>query len=543
MDEKEKETITNQNQSEEPEEQNTDISEKSTKESAEKPETKEEAVSLEHTEPEEEALSEVDAMEDVQRSSDEERDAEENVGEDTIVEPEPEEMAAAEPLEEETFVETMPEKVAVASSQDESVRGWRKLLRRKPLLIGVGAVGAVLLAGITVAILFATKVLCIHEWMPATCEQPVTCSRCGDTHGEALGHKWSEATCENPETCRVCGEIQGEALGHDWKAATCEEPKTCERCGETEGKALGHDWKAATCEEPKTCERCGETEGKALGHDWKAATCEEPKTCTRCGETEGSTAAHSWTPATLYAPKTCRVCGKTEGSTLNYDSLGTAYVNVDSDSTLLLREEMSTNSKTLASLADGMQIEVWDCGSSQWYYAKGEGKYGYVNADYVTFVSPSRNNVASSGSSNNITTNNEEILNRAHEITMSMNEEAAERGLNVRVEDEVIADQYQVTFYYEEPLLAFSSGIEEAARDLCEKCYELVSMDGYHVYYFVCFPSQIPIDVSVDDDNKNLIYTAGSLYNDGYDQVWFFRDGEMYHDVTETYYAYYQMNH
>lgn len=40
-------------------------------------------------------------------------------------------------------------------------------------------------------------------------------------------------------------------MSHEWKEATCAEPKTCAKCGETEGEALGHTWVEATCEEPK----------------------------------------------------------------------------------------------------------------------------------------------------------------------------------------------------------------------------------------------------------------------------------------------------
>lgn len=56
---------------------------------------------------------------------------------------------------------------------------------------------------------------------------------------------------------------------HEWVGATCTEPKTCAKCGETEGEALDHDWgdwkiekKATATEEGtkiSTCARCGET--------------------------------------------------------------------------------------------------------------------------------------------------------------------------------------------------------------------------------------------------------------------------------------------
>ena len=85
------------------------------------------------------------------------------------------------------------------------------------------------------------------------------------------------------------------ACQHEWKEATCTEPKTCTKCGETEGEALGHKWTEATCTKAKECSRCGEESGEPLGHDvkeWKeesASTCSEAGkevgTCTRCGET------------------------------------------------------------------------------------------------------------------------------------------------------------------------------------------------------------------------------------------------------------------
>lgn len=44
-------------------------------------------------------------------------------------------------------------------------------------------------------------------------------------------HDWIDATCEEPKTCSICGEIEGEALGHDWDL-TVDRP-TCTRCSET----------------------------------------------------------------------------------------------------------------------------------------------------------------------------------------------------------------------------------------------------------------------------------------------------------------------
>ncbi len=117
---------------------------------------------------------------------------------------------------------------------------------------------------------------CDHEWKNADCENPITCSLCGKTEGEALGHSWEDANCESPKTCSACGETEGEALGHSWGDANCENPMTCSVCGATEGEALGHDWKDATTEEPKTCATCGATEGERIITDarFHTADCE-----------------------------------------------------------------------------------------------------------------------------------------------------------------------------------------------------------------------------------------------------------------------------
>ena len=92
----------------------------------------------------------------------------------------------------------------------------------------------------------------------------------------------------------------------EWIPATCEEPKTCAKCGATEGEPLGHDWIPATCSEPKTCSRCGETEGESLGHtpgEWSEAAIDianaeqaSTLTCTKCGEVIDSRA----TPITSF---------------------------------------------------------------------------------------------------------------------------------------------------------------------------------------------------------------------------------------------------
>ena len=107
-------------------------------------------------------------------------------------------------------------------------------------------------------------------------------------------------------------------LQHEWKDATCTEPKTCAKCGETEGEPLGHQWEDATCLKPKRCSVCKVTEGEPLGHSWVDATCTTPKTCSVCGWTEGEPIEHSYQwkitkePTVLHKGEetgTCTVCG------------------------------------------------------------------------------------------------------------------------------------------------------------------------------------------------------------------------------------------
>ena len=81
--------------------------------------------------------------------------------------------------------------------------------------------------------------------------------------------------------------LTGCCISHDFTAASCTQPQTCIKCGETEGEPLGHTWTEPTCTEPKTCTVCNLTEGETLEHQWQEATTERAKTCSLCGLTEG----------------------------------------------------------------------------------------------------------------------------------------------------------------------------------------------------------------------------------------------------------------
>ena len=61
---------------------------------------------------------------------------------------------------------------------------------------------------------------CKHEWTEATCTQPKTCIKCGETEGEPSGHEWSDWTVSveaepasdglKKRVCTVCGEEETE---------------------------------------------------------------------------------------------------------------------------------------------------------------------------------------------------------------------------------------------------------------------------------------------------------------------------------------------
>ena len=107
--------------------------------------------------------------------------------------------------------------------------------KRKLPLIPMILVCAVLIVGL----LFAFRVICIHDWTEADCISPKTCEKCGRTEGEPLGHTdLTAADCLSPAVCKTCGSTVGEPLGHTWVEASYAEPKTCSTCLITEGQPL-----------------------------------------------------------------------------------------------------------------------------------------------------------------------------------------------------------------------------------------------------------------------------------------------------------------
>jgi len=165
---------------------------------------------------------------------------------------------------------------------------------------------------------------CDHEWEDATCEDPETCTLCGETGEDALGHDFSDATCEELATCSVCGETEGELADHILGSeATCIDPQVCTVCEEVIVEALGHEYVEEVC--GAECTRCGEV----IEHEWNDATCLAPKTCSECDEIEGEALGHTWEDATCIAPKTCKTCGETEGEKLDTHILGSEATCID----------------------------------------------------------------------------------------------------------------------------------------------------------------------------------------------------------------------
>ena len=63
----------------------------------------------------------------------------------------------------------------------------------------------------------------------------------------------------------ACGQVdQEKQCEHEWTPADCLTPKTCSKCGITEGTALGHDEVKDPAEEATLFEN-GKTEGSHCG--------------------------------------------------------------------------------------------------------------------------------------------------------------------------------------------------------------------------------------------------------------------------------------
>lgn len=125
-----------------------------------------------------------------------------------------------------------------------------------------------------------------HNWTPATCIAPKTCSVCGATEGDALGHtegtEWKSDADNHWHVCTVAGcgvVIESSKAAHtpDREAATETEPVKCSVCGYIITPALGHthDVDTAKFESDETnhwntCSGCSEKQNiSAHEFEWK----------------------------------------------------------------------------------------------------------------------------------------------------------------------------------------------------------------------------------------------------------------------------------
>ena len=107
-----------------------------------------------------------------------------------------------------------------------------------------------------------------HKWVEATCTEPKTCSKCGETEGKALGHKWIPATFTEPETCSVCGETSGDPLDMSDKTIENLISKCVESKVETE--KIGYDFAFYPSTRIEIFNITPETDSNSNPSGWKA---------------------------------------------------------------------------------------------------------------------------------------------------------------------------------------------------------------------------------------------------------------------------------
>lgn len=91
-----------------------------------------------------------------------------------------------------------------------------------------------------------------HEWQPATCTEPETCSVCGKTRGDAAGHDWSVWQQELAPSCVAPGRLIRYCLTDPSHTETQEIPM------------VDHQYAEATYDAPRTCVFCGAQTGSSL---------------------------------------------------------------------------------------------------------------------------------------------------------------------------------------------------------------------------------------------------------------------------------------
>ena len=118
----------------------------------------------------------------------------------------------------------------------------------------------------------------IQVQLPALSEADYTCEVTGE--GTCLSPEKKVYTWKDTTYGVISWAEESGGTGHNWRPATCDKPKTCTACGATEGSALGHNWQAATCDKPMICTRCYASSGRPAGHIYDDNV---DGTCNGCG--------------------------------------------------------------------------------------------------------------------------------------------------------------------------------------------------------------------------------------------------------------------
>ncbi len=171
----------------------------------------------------------------------------------------------------------------VGESESQEKKGDPKK-RFKIVIIAVCI--AVLVVAVVAASLFASHVICIHEWEDATCKTPKTCTVCGKTEGFARGHDYQEETCAKPKICKNCGFESGKPNdSHTVKEWTTDKEPTCAEAGEKHG-ACSVCGKTITGEVPKASHTEGEwaiVEDFSISSSGAVVPGKKILTCSVCG--------------------------------------------------------------------------------------------------------------------------------------------------------------------------------------------------------------------------------------------------------------------
>ena len=139
----------------------------------------------------------------------------------------------------------------------------------------------IILLFVATALLLISCGECAHEWKDATCDEPKTCTKCGETEGEPTNHALGEWV-ETPATCTEDGSRT--------RSCVCGQESETETIEKTGHSIVEHAAKKPSCTETgwaayETCSRCDYTTYEELpeAHDYEMTVVEA--TCTTGGYT------------------------------------------------------------------------------------------------------------------------------------------------------------------------------------------------------------------------------------------------------------------